>query len=226
MDQDEIPINIYLDLSKAFDTIDHLILIDKLKYYGINGTNLNLFSSYLNNRNQYTEIDHIKSNMLPITTGIPQGSILGPLFFIIYINDFAQASKMFNFIIYADDTTLSSTLNTFNDNTQNDNLESLINDELLKINEWLKINKLSLNIAKSKYMTFQRTNKNIQTLTVKIDNINIKQVKEFNFLGLIIDTNLNWKRHTEKISNACSKMIGILNQLKHVLSQQIKKVII
>ena len=161
MDQDEIPINIYLDLSKAFENIDHLILIDKLKYYGINGTNLNLFSSYLNNRKQYTEIDHIKSNMLPITTGIPQGSILGPLLFIIYIyiNDFAQASKMFNFIIYADDTTLSSNLNNFNDNIQNDNLESLINDELLKINEWLKINKLSLNIAKSKYMTFQRTNK-------------------------------------------------------------------
>ena len=85
MDQDEIPINIYLDLSKAFDTIDHLILIDKLKYYGINGTNLNLFSSYLNNHKQYTEIDHIKSNMLPITTGMPQGSILGPLLFIIYI---------------------------------------------------------------------------------------------------------------------------------------------
>ena len=218
MDQDEIPINIYLDLSKAFNTIDHLILIDKLKYYGINGTNLNLFSSYLNNCKQYTEIDHVKSNMLPITTGIPQGSILEPLLFIIYINDFAQASKMFNFIIYADDTTLSSTLNIFNDNIQNNNLESLINDELLKINEWLKINKLSLNIAKSKYMTFQRTNKNIQTLTLKIDNINIEQVKEFNFLVLIIDTNLNWKRHTEKISNACSKKISILNQLKRVIT--------
>ena len=71
-------------------------------------------------------------------------------------------------------------------------------------------------------MTFQRTNKNIQTLTLKINNINIEQVKELNFLGLIIDTNLNWKRHTDKISNACSKKIGILNKLKHVLSQQIK----
>ena len=79
MDHDEIPIIIYLDLSKAFDTIDHLILIDKLKYYGINGTHLNLFICYLNNRKQYTEIDHIKSNMLPITTSIPQGSILAYL---------------------------------------------------------------------------------------------------------------------------------------------------
>ena len=152
MDQDEIPINIHLDLSKAFDAIDHLILIDRLKYYGINGTNLNLFSSYLNNHKQYTEIDTINSNMLRITTGIPQDSILGP---VIYINNFVQASKMFNFIIYADDTNLSSTLNTFSDNIHNYNLESLLNDKLLKINEWLKIIKLSLNIAKSKYMTFQ-----------------------------------------------------------------------
>ena len=116
---------------------------------------------------------------------------------------------IFNFIIYADDTTLSSTLNTFNDNIQNDNLESLINYELFKINEWLKINKLSLNMQNLN-MTFQRTNKNVQTLTLKID--------KFNFLGVIIDTNLNWKRHTEKISNACSTKIGILNKLKRVIT--------
>ena len=178
LDKDEIPINIYLDLSKAFDIIDHIILIDKLKYYGVHGTNLNLFSSYLENRKKYTEIDNIKSNMLSITTGVPQGSILGQLLFIIYINDFAQASKMFNFFIYADDTTLSSTLNVFSDNTHDRNLEFLINEELVKLNDWLKINKLSLNVLKSKFIIF-----NIL--------INIDQVKEFNFLGLIIDTNLN-----------------------------------
>ena len=221
LDKDEIPINIYLDLSKAFDTIDHIILIDKLKYYGVHGINLNLFSSYLENRKQYTEIDNIKSNMLSITTGVPQGSILGPLLFIIYINDFAQASQMFNFLIYADDTTLSSTLNVFSDNTHDRNLESLINEELVKINDWLKINKLSLNVVKSKFMIFQK--KNTEILNLKIDNINIDQVKEFNFLGLIIDTNLNWKKHAEKISNACSKKIGILNKLKHILPLDIKK---
>ena len=161
LDKDEIPINIYLDLSKAFDTIDHIILIDKLKYYGVHGTNLNLFSSYLENRKQYMEIDNIKSNMLSITTGVPQGSILGPLLFIIYINDFAQASKMFNFLIYADDITLSSTLNVFSDNTHDQNLESLINEELVKINDWLKINQLSLNVVKSKFMIFQMKKKNI-----------------------------------------------------------------
>ena len=127
LDKDEIPINIYLDLSKAFDTIDHTILIDKLKYYGVHEINLKLFSSYLENRKQHTEIDNVKSNTSLITTGIPQGSILGPLLFIIYINDFAQATKMLNFLIYADDTTLSSTRNMFNANIHDQNLETLIN---------------------------------------------------------------------------------------------------
>ena len=171
LDKDEMPINIYLDLSKAFETIDHTILIDKLKYYGVHEINLKLFSSYLENRKQYTEIDNVKSNTSLITTGVPQDSILGPLLFIIYINDFAQATKLFNFLIYADDTTLSSTLYTFNDNIHDQNLETLINEELLKISEWLKINKLSLNVVKSKYMIFQKKKKNIQTLNLKIDNI-------------------------------------------------------
>jgi len=159
--------------------------------------------------------------MLSITTGVPQGSILGPLLFIIYITDFAQASKMFNFLIYADDTTLSSTLNVFSDNTHDRNLESLINEELDKINDWLKINKLSLNVEKK--MIFQKKKKNTEILNLKIDNINIDQVKEFNFLGVIIDTNLNWKNHAEQISKACSKKIGILNKLKHILPLDIKK---
>ena len=166
-----------------------------MKYYGVHEINLKLFSSYLENRKQYTEIDNVKSNTSLIATGVPQGSILRPLLFIIFINDFAQATKLFNFLIYADDSTLSSTLNTFNDNIHD--------QKLLKINEWLKINKLSLNVVKSKYMIFQK--KNIQILNLKIDNIDIEQVTDFNFWGLIIDTNLNLKKHTEKISNACSK---------------------
>ena len=148
MDNDETPINIYLDLSKAFDTIDHSILTAKLKYYCISGSKLRLLCSYLLNRKQYTQINNIKSNILPIPTGVPQGSILGSLLFIIYIyiNDFSQASNIFNFVIYADDTTLTSTVSNFRNNSNP--VETSINAELLKINEWLRINKLSLNIAK------------------------------------------------------------------------------
>ena len=92
-----------------------------------------------------------------------------------------------------------------------------INNELSKVNEWLKINKLSINAAKSKYTTFQKTNKNIQDLDLKKDNLHIERVHEFNLLGLMIDSHLNWSKHTDKISNLCSMKIGILNKLKHVL---------
>ena len=103
-----MPIGIFLDLSKAFDTIDHAILLSKLEHYGVDGIPLQLVKNYLTNRKQYVKLNEVNSNLLPINTGVPQGSILGPLLFIIYINDFARASSIFDFICYADDTTLFS----------------------------------------------------------------------------------------------------------------------
>ena len=100
-----MPIDIFLDLSKAFDTIDHNILLQKLEHYGIEGMPLQLLKNYLTNRKQYVKLYDIKSNLLKIKTRIPQGSILGPLLSIIYINDFSRASTIFDFICYADDTT-------------------------------------------------------------------------------------------------------------------------
>ena len=130
MDHNETPINIYLDLSKAFDTLDHEILLAKLQYYGIHGTPLELLKSYLTNRKQYVEIEDTKSKMLDISTGVPQGSILGPLLFIIYVNDFALSSDKFKFVMYADDTTLTSKLETFSNKELNCNPASSINIEL------------------------------------------------------------------------------------------------
>ena len=113
MDNKETPVNIYLDLSKAFDTLDHSILIDKLEFYGVKGVALDLLKNYLTNRKHYVEFENAQSDTLNISTGVPQGSILSPLLLIIYINDFAQSSPKFSFIMYADDTTLSSTLDSF-----------------------------------------------------------------------------------------------------------------
>ena len=221
MDKNDIPINTFLDLSKAFDTIDHTILLNKLRYYGIDDAGIPLLKKYLSNRKQYVEIEEIKSEILPIAVDVPQGSILGPLIFIIYINDFSQPSSIFKFIMYADDTTLFSTLTSFRDITQDNTIEYLINAELSKVVEWLNINKVSLNKAKSKYMIFHVPSKGIHSLTLKIDNTTIEKVDEFNFLGLNLDSNLNWKQHTEEISNKCAKMIGILNRLKYILLLEI-----
>ena len=138
MDKTKIPLNIYLDLSKAFDTLDHAILLDKLFHYGIRRNPLKLISSYLENRQQFVEFRNTKSKILQISTGVPQGSILGPLLFLIYINDFPSASSYFNFIMYADDTTLYSNIDSPNQNNIIRLTETKINAELAKIDEWLK----------------------------------------------------------------------------------------
>ena len=134
----------------------------------------------------------------------------------------ANALLKFDFIIYADDTTLSSTINTFNNKLKIFDTQTLINDELSKIIEWLNINKLSLNKDKSKYMIFHMHKKEIPSFSLKLGNTNIKKVDDFNYLGLTVDTNLNWKKHTEKVANRCSKKIGVLNRLKYVLPLCIK----
>ena len=141
MDKNNIPLNVYLEISKAFDTLDHAILLEKLSHYGIRGNTLTLISSYLENRQQFVEFRNTKSSILQISTGVPQGSILGPLLFLIYINDFPSASSYFNFIMYADDTTLYSNINSPNENNIIRLTETKINTELAKIDEWLKINK-------------------------------------------------------------------------------------
>ena len=144
-----------------------------------------LFKNYLTNRKQYVEIDSVKSKMGEVQTGVPQLSILGPLLFIIYIYNYIKTStELFNVITYADDTTLMSTLGSFNSNENQNSVEQNINEELNKISGWLKVNKLSLNAKKSKFMIFKHVNKTVEPLSLKIENTNIERVNFFNFFRL------------------------------------------
>jgi len=138
----QFTIGIFIDLSKAFDTIDHKILISKLQHYGIRGIALEWFKSYLTNRHQYVNIGESNSSMQHVSCGIPQGSILGPMLFIIYINDITFASKIADLIMFADDT------NLFYSHVNLDVLCNVINNDLCKISTWFKLNKLSINIKK------------------------------------------------------------------------------
>ena len=205
MDEGILPLNIYIDLSKAFDTINHQILLEKLAFYGIC---LDLFKSYLTNIKQYVEIDGKRSSSTNIKTGVPHGSILGPLPFIIYINDLPMSSQLFEFIIYADDTTLSEILKTRY--TDIDILH--IKSELDKISDCSKTNKLSLTVKKM--MLFYQHQKKVDIPKLKINNTKITIVDESDFLGITLDKHLTWKPHIHKISNKISITIGILNIIK------------
>ena len=155
MESEKTPGHVYIDLFKAFDTLTFDILLYKLKYYGVTGTALNLMSSYMKNRKQYVVYDTIRSEYSEVYTGVPQGSILSPLFFCIYNNDLIAASDKLIFLMYADDTTIYFNIEDFGQQ----NTEVEINTELEKVNTWLKLNKLSLNAQKNEMHDFPWTPK-------------------------------------------------------------------
>ena len=159
----KIALGVYVDLSKAFDSIDHSILLYKLAKYGIRGVAHKWFGSYLQNRKQCVQYKNTTSNLMPVSIGVPQGSILGPLLFLVFVNDLINVSKTLSMILYADDT------NIFLSDTNLDNLICKANNELKHRVNWFKANKLQLNASKTKFMLYNV--KNIDTLQINYDRI-------------------------------------------------------
>ena len=213
IDKGDYGIGIFLDLSKAFDTIDLQILITKLQHYGIRGLPLNWFSSYLFGRQQYVCVHNNKSALKPIKYGVPQGSTLGPLLFILYINDLTHSSCVSHTVLFADDT------NMFLSHKNLVELEHIINNELVQVDTWFKCNKLSLNISKTNYIIFcpYKKQTDINHICPKINRQNIAKVSSTKFLGISIDESLNFKEHIDDLVKKMSKYVGLFFKLRHFI---------
>ena len=204
LDNPEFAICILINFRKAFDTVEHNILLQKLYHYGIRGNALQWFNSYLSNRHQYVNYNNTSSDMKLITCGVPQGSILGPLLFLLYINDIASVSSILFSISFADDTTL------FYSSKNLHKLSDIVNNELSKMIEWLNANRLSLNIDKTNFMIFKPKGKKESCPTIHINGSSIQEVGDAKFLGIIIDNKLNWNEHIKCISRKIAKGTGII----------------
>ena len=231
VDQGKTPIAIFLDLTKAFDTIDHKILINKLHHCGCINISLNWFKSYLTERSQYVVINDTISKTLRITTGVPQGAVLCPLLFSIYINDLSRATDKFKYILFADDTNLISNTCSFKNNSSQHYIDQIslnINVELGKISDWMSANKLSLNTSKSKFIIFSYRQKKMgenKIPTLTINGTPIERKREAHFLGLFINEHMNWNTHIFIITKTITKTLGVMNRLIHYLPQRMLQIL-
>ena len=217
-------LGIFIDLSKAFDTIDHEKLVYKLDHYGIRGNTNKLLKSYLSNRHQYTECLGEKSDNLEVEYGVPQGSVLGPLLFLVYINDIincSAASKALEFVLFADDTNIFVSGKTIED------AYSAANELLESLNKYMVTNKLHINMTKCCYMIF-KPNRNLTdqpypNLKLTINGCEIEHVTHTKFLGVIIDENLNWNKHITDLKRKLYHSIATLSRIRHFIPEQLHK---
>ena len=208
---------IFLDLKKAFDTVHHRTLISKLRTSGVNGLELEWFKSYLCERYQTCKIGEEQSDMLPILFGVPQGSILGPLLFSLYVNDLpCHVNKnQAKICLYADDTAI------FAKSKEVGQVAQVLTEEMKKVAIWLTKNKLTLNVKKTKVMLFGssiKISKNTDNFSrSKINNDVLDHVNSFKYLGVYLDPTLSWKGHLTHVRNSVNRKIGLLYRTRSFL---------
>ena len=208
---------LFLDLKKAFDSVSHKILIDKLEYYGVQGVALDLFRSYLSNRKQVTVVDDCVSLLELIEWGVPQGSVLGPLLFLIFINDIPHASELATWL-FADDTSLVASASNL------PLLQSIMNTEVEKVQEWLLANKLSVHyVKKSQYMLVNSNLNNRvddNNFELKMGNHILARTKTYLYLGLLVDEKLSWANHIEGICKKLSQIAAVIYKTRTLLTTE------
>ncbi len=202
---------IFLDLKKAFDCVDHAILIEKLRKFGCVGNTLNWFKSYLTNRKQMCKVNQTTSKCRTVSCGVPQGSNLGPILFLLYVNDLPNCLKSTTASMFADDTNLTASGSTSTE------LYNKLNNDLENIHQWLLANKLTLNTSKTEYMIVgsrQRLGKIDEEAEIKLGDNKIKKISETKTLGVIVDDQLKWNSHINMVATKVSKGIGMIRRMK------------
>ena len=216
IDKNQMTGGIFVDLSKAFDTVNHKILIGKLEHYGIRGKALELFKSYLDERKQYVQINNCKSDTRSISCGVPQGSVLGPLLFLIFINDLPNCCDFVFFRIFADDT------NVFFHVKSADELREIGKIIMTALNSWFSANKMTLNTDKSTFTIFKSSRKIIPNLPEEIKFLGheIKRTPYIKFLGITLDENLSWNHHIEDVCRKLKSFFHIFYNIREYLSNK------
>lgn len=212
-------LEIFIDFSKAFDTINFSILLAKLDLYGIKGMALKYFSSFLTDRKQCVRINGVTSSLMSVSQGVPQGSVLGPLLFLLYINEIPNISVNFHPVLFADDTTLTFTARNILD------LTSLCNSELVIFLDWASANKLTVNASKTTFNIVSNIfNSAVHpTPPVYLNNSEIQLEQSIKYLGVFLDSRLKFIDHIDFTSRKLSKTAGILNRLKNIVPVSILK---
>lgn len=217
IDKGHLNLITFLDLAKAFDTVSHDILLKKLKFYGIYGTTLDWFTSYLSNRKQCCLVEGCISKFQKIQCGVPQGSILGPLLFLLFINDLPTCLQYTNARMYADDTSLSASSKSTTE------LLTKTKCDLRNVNNWLQANKLNLNVTKTEYM-FIGTQFKLDNLgplfPLLIGGKPIKRVNSVKCLGIYLDEILAWNEQIDRLSTKICRSINGIKQARKFVSRK------